>query len=49
MNCPKCGQQVETELLRGRVRWVTWTGVHIQNGRVCWAILKTKEHRDRIA
>lgn len=50
--CPKCGARVGTEVLRGRVRWVTTTVVHIKAGSpstVCHAILKTEEHRDRTA
>jgi hypothetical protein len=47
--CPKCGQRVETEVLRGRVRWVTTTKVHLKPGpKVCHAIIKTEEHHDRL-
>lgn len=43
--CPKCGQKVWVEVLHGRVRKVTTTKVHIHEGRVCHAILKTEETR----
>lgn len=42
--CPKCGQEVEPEVLLGRRRRVTWTRPHIKPGpAVCWAILKFQE------
>lgn len=51
--CPKCGQEVDTEVLRGRRRIVTTTKVHVKPGPaavVCHAILKTQETpRDRPA
>lgn len=52
VDCPKCGLRVATERIRGRVRWVTMTVVHIKKDssppKVCYAILKTEEHRDRL-
>lgn len=50
--CPKCGAEVDTEVLRGRVRWVTATITHVKPGtrtQVCVAVLKEEEHRDRTA
>lgn len=43
--CPKCGQKVWIEVLPGRVRTVTMTKVHVVAGKVCHAILTTKETR----
>lgn len=53
-DCPKCGlEDVAIEVLEGRVRRVTMTKVHIKpnspTATVCYAILKTEEHRDRTA
>jgi hypothetical protein len=42
--CPKCDQEVEVEVLEGRVRRVTTTRAHISKGRVCYAIIKTEEN-----
>lgn len=53
VDCPECGARVATEVLRGRVRWVVMTIVHLKpnspTATVCYAILKTEEHRDRTA
>jgi len=43
--CPKCGQVVDVEMVKGQARNVTTTKVHLHNGKVCFAILKTKETR----
>lgn len=48
VECPKCHQQVGTEVIQGRVRKVTTTVAHIKPGPtavVCHAILKTEERR----
>jgi len=43
--CPNCGQKVWVEVLPGRARTVTRTQTHIVAGKICHAILNTKENR----